>query len=521
MKQSCAAVVALVLASLAAAAQGLSPEVTREIAVEVRAGHDGKAIQALHDRLGRHAFLDALVPFARSTDNETAKNAVILLATLGDRRAVAPGRRFLGTGTQEEVVDALVKLRTVEVSLALAEYFNPAKPDDILLTEIEILGHPVPAAKFIAALQTENGNARKRIPGVLAMAGAREAIPALREMTKDPDVWVRKCAAEALGDLEAKEAIPELRVLLADPERWVVFGVRVALFQVGDEHSVDGLRSIVRDLDWPLTRSALRSIRALPEKERAPLLVDFLERTKFPERVASELATLNLEESRDALAEALRLSEGTTHLEIAGVLAGAGDERGLEPLLTALKLMESGSPGAEVGAVIAARALGRARLGKASGALIRALAAHPESFEFADTAAWALGRLQPPPDAEEVAGLADKTVGEITRVQLARSEAMLRGTAGQRALIELAESRWDPELTWLATDALAEVGDRASVPFLLEALADHRTVSGEEIWQAALRGLERIGRRKFEHGGDDFDHLESEWGKWWETERSK
>ena len=89
--------------------------------------------------------------------------------------------------------------------------------------------------KLIALIKDKNWVVQRSAMQALGNLGAKEAIPYLIDIIKDPDnyVYVRSKAAEALGQLGAKEAITYLIPLLKDPDNYVCISAKQALDELG------------------------------------------------------------------------------------------------------------------------------------------------------------------------------------------------------------------------------------------------------------------------------------------------
>ena len=90
---------------------------------------------------------------------------------------------------------------------------------------------------------------------------AREAIPALLEALKDPNMALRNNAAFALGEIGAGEAVPHLIDLLHDPEERVRKSAVKALGMICAREAVAPLIQVLdTEISRVVRKSAIRSL---------------------------------------------------------------------------------------------------------------------------------------------------------------------------------------------------------------------------------------------------------------------
>ncbi len=102
-------------------------------------------------------------------------------------------------------------------------------------------------AHWIGQLQATDSRTRVRAIHTLQerKEDAAEIVPALTEMLKDENIYVRRDAARALGTFgtEAKSAIDALQIVLRDREPSVRKAAGLALSRIDPEHFPDPART--------------------------------------------------------------------------------------------------------------------------------------------------------------------------------------------------------------------------------------------------------------------------------------
>ena len=128
-----------------------------------------------------------------------------------------------------------------------------------------------------------DASARARAEGArgLGALGERKAIPVLLQMINDDEEDVRVSASTSLAWLRAREAVPELTKLLEeDRSRWVRRRAAQALGQIGDTSAIPDLMRHVRDTDVYLAENAILSLGWLRAEEAIPELSEIVKEGK-------------------------------------------------------------------------------------------------------------------------------------------------------------------------------------------------------------------------------------------------
>ena len=97
----------------------------------------------------------------------------------------------------------------------------------------------------------------------MAELDAREAIPQLIKVLKDPEEWVRKSAAKALGILKAREAVPALIEKIDDPSSLVRKSVIRSLGQIGGADAIEALRRAHSQHDKDISKMAEQALEKI------------------------------------------------------------------------------------------------------------------------------------------------------------------------------------------------------------------------------------------------------------------
>lgn len=123
--------------------------------------------------------------------------------------------------------------------------------------------------------------------------GAADAVPALIAALRDPEKFLRRDVAWALGDMArvAKGAVPALIKALKDPEWAVRFAAAFALGEMGPD-AKDAIRELIaafRDPDWPVHLAGAFALAKLgaTARDAVPMLVAAL---KDPHTEVGEVA---------------------------------------------------------------------------------------------------------------------------------------------------------------------------------------------------------------------------------------
>ena len=153
----------------------------------------------------------------------------------------------------------------------------------------------------------------------------------LLQLLGDPDRFVRRAAALALGELRADRAVPGLIETLKDNATiWEAAGDAAwALGQIGD---ADAVPPLIAALQQPYVAGpALAALAKLQDTRAVQPLIDYLERTGDP-GAATVLGNLGDRRAVDSLIRALRHPQPSTRFYAARALGKLADPRALPAL---------------------------------------------------------------------------------------------------------------------------------------------------------------------------------------------
>ena len=106
-----------------------------------------------------------------------------------------------------------------------------------------------PLSQWVAETQDEDSQVRLAAAWALSQIGpkAKTAVPALTQLLKGKDVWVRVAAAKALGKI-GSAAIPPLMELLRGNDEWVGMTAASVLGKIGPA-ATSTLTKLLKDKD--------------------------------------------------------------------------------------------------------------------------------------------------------------------------------------------------------------------------------------------------------------------------------
>ena len=296
----------------------------------------------------------------------------------------------------------------------------------------------------------------------LLASGAWDTLAPLAELASDKDPEVRMYASQALGNLKDRRAIPVLVRSLDDANVNVRYHVIEALANLRASEATDALVRIAESRDFFLAFPALDALRAIGDPSVAPRLVPLLDD------------------------ESLRTAA-------IGTLAQLGDHSIVQPLMA---MMDRPN---QVPIVAEALSTLHERYEKqfAEGDFVMDLVARHISAAGAQNLLNALKTTTGETLRSVVRVLGwiggEKVITELTRLlgsPALRSEVIetfVRHGKQVRALLAQQLQADDLEIRRAAVAALGRIGDRESVPALIEALED------SELTVDAAGALARIG----------------------------
>ncbi|MCC3500614.1 MAG: HEAT repeat domain-containing protein [Microcoleus sp. PH2017_15_JOR_U_A] len=276
------------------------------------------------------------------------------------------------------------------------------------------------------------------VPGWLKVAllgevRSDEAIPGLLKFVEDSDAYVRKKAADALGNIGDYRAIPGLLKLVEDSDSSVRWRAADALGKIGDYRAIPELLKLVEHSDFYVRRRAADALGKIGGAQAIPGLLKLVED-----------------------------SDSSVRWRAADALGKIGDYQAIPGLL---KLVEDSHRYVRKRAAYA--------LGKIGGA--QAIPGLLKLVEDSDPyvrkkAAYALGKIG---DAQAIPGLLKLIKHSDSDVR--KKAADVLGNIGDAqaipGLLKLIEDS-DSDVRWRAADALCNIGGDRAIPGLLK-LVEH------------------------------------------------
>ena len=295
-----------------------------------------------------------------------ALRAMALQGTFDERSAAFP---YLGLFEERRAEAADVFLKNLDFQAEPA--FIRETFHGLALTWLGRLGPDARAAtpKLLEILRSESGNANAAcealaqigepreqiVPAFIAALGAKEwvvkcsacealtklhtkaevdeaapVVAALRPLLKDPEVAVRRHAANAFGEIgpAAKRAVPDLTLAAADPDEDTRTAVAESLGRIGYAHpKVEAalLTLVAKDEDpaWFAAQSLLK-LGISPSADPAPLLQALTHKEDLARRYAAELLE-HLEPAEDKLPEVIAALVAAQNDTYSHVISNAHD----------------------------------------------------------------------------------------------------------------------------------------------------------------------------------------------------
>lgn len=498
--------------------QGLLPELREmvdhpESAVRISAlqtlgaAGDADALPLIRGRLGDRepsVRLEAVLALQRAGSEETIpellrllhhdevplrRAAVRSLRTLGAREAAPDIARCVedpAVGLREEAIGTLAALRAPETVPALVGRL--LDPEERLRhrSAMHLVRDFRDACEtaVLPLLDRPEADARRQAVEILGAAGARGAIPRLRELLEDPVESVRLAAADALRELGAKGLAPFYLERMATPA-----GRRRAVTALGQIGGAEAEAALLRLLKKGEEFDRFQAELALVEM-RSPAMRRILTgRLESPDdavrhQAAFRLSRFGAEEAVPVLLEVLRDAAAATLVE-AGTSLKRLDSRKAVPGLVAI-LHDPGVPGRKL-ALDALVHLG----GREAADDFLALAREGDPLRY--NALWAVGELGLAKGIPELRRHLDQDI--VSRQQAAWSLGELGAREAAADLLPLLEDPV-PAVRKDAARALVRLGRREGVPLVLATEAPGR-LSGLNALRSP-RTWARLAEGRFE-----------------------
>jgi HEAT repeat protein len=337
----------------------------------------------------RSAAIDALLHL----DSREGQDEIVRL--LGDRESAvrAPAARFLGDMRVRQAIPGLLPLltdgrATVRSSAALA--LGRLRSAEAIPGLMGLLDDPKTAVQensllalyWIGACEAAPAIARRlrgRRPGldlgfqctILGEMGAKEAIPDLIGLLKDPEDEVTWAAARALGRMEAQEAVAGLRTMLGHPDPRSRVAAARALSNL---RSIDSVPAILKLRDHGvrgicICNETLAALAHMGARETIPVILPLLHDPSVDHRKAAAVA-LGILRAREASPELIRTLDDAEDLVRTEAARALGRLEAREAAAPLARLVERGGTGAPAAAEALVRLEARDQVGALSKLLI-------------------------------------------------------------------------------------------------------------------------------------------------------
>jgi HEAT repeat protein len=300
------------------------------------------AIQNLSE-LGAIEAVPALLPLLRDREHAVRVNAIWTLTALKAREAVPEFLRLLDDEDASIRAPAITALGWVEARETVPRIRELLKDKSSTVQDraISVLGQlnaKEAIADIVQVVQHDVrscvGGRAESIAGTFRGLGAAEAAAELlKSMKQATTAEARHNYASLLAAMGAREAIPDLQALLRDPEARVRRGAVDALRQLGVRGS--GIRGLLKDEDPSVLIAAIQALGALAEKDAIPDLIPFLEHENSSIRswTLQALQDLDATEAIPRLIRALNDSDVLTRQRAVRCLGRMGAREPIPALL--------------------------------------------------------------------------------------------------------------------------------------------------------------------------------------------
>jgi HEAT repeat protein/beta-lactamase regulating signal transducer with metallopeptidase domain len=454
----------------------------RAVPVSGMAEHRSQLVSRIHRLIGNHAMRTGprprwlvpasavlLVATAAFAPGFTSKNRAAAAAPDADPTwpviAVADTDSTVATPRHRE--QALAELR-------LATELDAARVTRSTVRSTELRAELAARSRTLAHLDSDLRPAmaltldrQASLQARLAGRGGRgdtnsAAVPALLEALKDPEVAVRRAAAQSLANLEDIRTVPGLIEALKDADKEVRVSAAGGLGNLRDERAIDGLILLLKDPVPEVRAAAVEALGELHSAKAIPGLTAALTDDSKEVRRSAVSALGDMENPRpvDALILALKDPDAEVRQAAVNALGSAEDKRAIRPLIPLLN-----DPVADVRQATA-EALGNLQAAEAATPL--AIALRDSNADVRQAAAGALGELDLKVAPQALLD-AMKDSNHDVRQRAASTAGQIQDAKAVPALTTLLADT-DADVRESAVNALSEIQDRSALDALIGAL---------------------------------------------------
>ncbi|HKV75730.1 MAG TPA: M56 family metallopeptidase [Gemmatimonadales bacterium] len=450
----------------------------RPVPVSGMAEHRSQLVSRIHRLIGNHAMRTGprprwLLP----------ASAVLLLGTV----AFAPGftsrNRAAAATPEAESAWPVITVADTDSTIATPRHRQQALADlerqatrlsRTTLQSTELRAELAARGRTLSRINTDLSPAlAMTIDRQARLEGLREdrirgadtnnaAVPALLIALKDPEVAVRRAAAQSLANLEDIRTVPGLIEALKDADKEVRESAAGGLGNLKDERAIDGLILLLKDSDAGVRAAAVEALGNLESAKAIPGLTAALSDTDKDVRrqAISALSRFDHPAPVDAFILALKDADANVRQEAANALGNSEDKRAVKPLIAALS---DPSPDVRQAAAEALGSLQAAESAEALAALLKDLNA-----DVRQAGAGALGNMElTVAPAALIAALSD--ANHDVRQRAANTAGQI-GDAKAVPALKLLLDDSDADVRESAVDALSDIKDRAALDALIGAL---------------------------------------------------
>ncbi|NES88504.1 HEAT repeat domain-containing protein [Okeania sp. SIO2B9] len=170
------------------------------------------------------------------------------------------------------------------------------------------------------------------------------AVPGLVKLLEDLDKYVRRGAADALGEIRSKTAVPGLIKLLEDSDYLVRYSAEKALGEIGSETAIPELIKLLENSDYSVRESAANTLGKIGSETAITELIKLLENSDSGVRdsAADALGEIASETAITELIKLLKNSDSGVRDSAADALGEIGSETAIPELIKLLKNSDSG-----------------------------------------------------------------------------------------------------------------------------------------------------------------------------------
>jgi len=130
---------------------------------------------------------------------------------------------------------------------------------------------------------------------IISILQERREISALEKLLLHEDMWIRKWAIDALGNLKSTQAVPNIiNFILDQNNKWVRGHAGVALAKIGDKKAYDILINLLNDKNPVVREFSAKALEILGDKRAIEPLINLLSDSEAFVRISAIKALANL-----------------------------------------------------------------------------------------------------------------------------------------------------------------------------------------------------------------------------------